>query len=148
MKLSNEWFTALSEHDNGQLVIITGRDYLNQFIESGKFKERIEIKWKYASDSTGMPTEEEAKRMEMMEEALVKAVEKNKLAIHTASYTGGGEKTWVFYTRTMPVFFQELNTALAELEAFPLEFYAEKDLEWEEYKDMYELKKQDDPEMM
>ena len=46
MRLSNEWFTALSENESGQLVTVSGRDELTEFIQSGKFKERVEITWK------------------------------------------------------------------------------------------------------
>ena len=47
MRLSNEWFTALSENEYGQLVTVSGRDELTEFIKSGKFKELVEITWKY-----------------------------------------------------------------------------------------------------
>ena len=49
MRLSNEWFTALSEDEDGHLVTVSGRDELTEFIQSGKFKERVEITWKYHS---------------------------------------------------------------------------------------------------
>ncbi len=146
MKLTDEWFSAISEAENGQLVVVTGRDNLGAFMRSGKFNDRVEIRWKYTSDEVGMPVMMEAKRMELMEEALRSAVEKNKLAIMTAVYTGGGEKSWVFYTRTAPVFFQTLNEALTSFELFPLELFAEKDSGWEEYQDMFEMKKLDEEE--
>lgn len=57
MRLSNEWFTALSENESGQLVTVSGRDELTEFIQSGKFKERVEITWKYEGDDKGMPSE-------------------------------------------------------------------------------------------
>ena len=34
MRLSNEWFTALSENESGQLVTVSGRDELTEFIQS------------------------------------------------------------------------------------------------------------------
>lgn len=36
MRLSNEWFTALSENESGQLVTVSGRDELTEFIQSGQ----------------------------------------------------------------------------------------------------------------
>lgn len=57
MRLSNEWFTALSEDEDGHLVTVSGRDELTEFIQSGKFKERVEITWKYEGDEKGMPME-------------------------------------------------------------------------------------------
>lgn len=140
MRLSKEWFTALSENDNGQVVIVSGRDELTEFVRSGKLKERVEITWKYEGDEKGMPSEELSVRMEAVQEALQKAMEKDKLAILTGVYTGGGEKIWVFYTRTVRVFGERLNEALAVFDLLPISIYTEVDPEWEEYMDMYEMK--------
>ena len=84
MRLSNEWFTALSENESGQLVTVSGRDELTEFIQSGKFKERVEITWKYEGDDKGMPSEALAEKMEEVQEVLRKAMEKDKLSILTA----------------------------------------------------------------
>jgi hypothetical protein len=140
MKLSDEWFTALSQNDNGQLITVSGRDELTEFVNSGKYKERVEITWKYEGDEKGMPSEVLGKQMEAVEEALRHAMEKDKLAIATAIYTGGGEKIWVFYTRTARVFGERLNEALANFELLPITIYTEVDPAWEEYLDMYEMK--------
>ena len=99
MRLSKEWFTALSEDEKGQLVTVCGREELTEFVKSGKFKERVEISWKFEGDEKGMPSDELAEKMESVQEAMAKAMEKDKLAILTGVYTGGGEKTWIFYTR-------------------------------------------------
>lgn len=144
MRLSDIWFTALSETDEGQMIVISGRDDIKAFIESGKFKERVEIYWKYEGGSNGMPLDEESRLMEKVQEALKQAMERDKLAIMTGIYTGGGERTWVFYTRNVPAFGEKLNQALYEFDKLPLDIYTEKDPEWEEYKDMYEMKQSDE----
>ena len=140
MRLSNEWFTALSEDESGNLVTIYGRDELGEFIHSGKFKERVEITWKYEGDEKGMPGDALAEQMENVQEALKKAMEKDKLSILTAVYTGAGEKVWIYYTRTVRVFGERLNEALSSFELLPISIYTEIDPEWEEYLDMYEMK--------
>lgn len=140
MKLSNEWFTALSENETGQLVTVSGRIELTEFVQSGKFKERVEITWKYEGDEKGMPLETLAEKMEQVQETLRKAMEKDKLSILTGVYTGGGEKIWVYYTRTVRVFGERLNEALASFELLPISIYTELDVEWEEYSDMLEMK--------
>jgi len=140
MKLSDEWFTALSQNDNGQLITVSGRDELTEFVNSGKYNERAEVTWKYDGDEKGMPPESIAKQIEAVEEALRHVMEKDKLAITTAIYTGGGEKTWVFYTRTARVFGERLNEALASFELLPITIYTEVDPGWEESLDMYEMK--------
>lgn len=141
MRLSDVWFTALSENESGQMITVYGRDELNEFTESGKFKESVEITWKYEGDGRGLPSDDLGEKMEAVEEALRKAMEKkDKLAILTGVYTGGGEKVWVFYTRTVRVFGERLNEALAPFELLPISIYTEMDPDWEEYKDMYEMK--------
>lgn len=140
MKLSDEWFTALSQNDNGQLITVSGRDELTEFINTGKYKERVEITWKYESDKKGMPSDTIATQIETVETALRHAMEKDKLAIATAVYTGGGQKTWVFYTRNVRAFGERLNEALVSFEALPIDIYTEVDASWEEYLDMYEMK--------
>lgn len=141
MKLSDVWFTALSQNEEGQIITISGRDELDEFIQTGKYKERAEITWKYDGDEKGMPSESLGELMESVEETLRKAMEKkDKLAIMTSIYTGGNEKVWVFYTRTVRVFGERLNEALSSFELLPISIYTEVDNDWEEYKDMYEMK--------
>lgn len=140
MRLTKDWFTSLSEDENGKLIIINGRYNLDEFIESGKFKERAEISWEYEGDEQGMPPEGIAELIEKVQEALASAMEKDKLSILTGVYTGGNQKTWIFYTRTVRVFGERLNEALAAFDLLPIRIYTEVDPEWEEYKDMYEMK--------
>lgn len=140
MKLSNVWFTALSEDESGNIITVYGRDELNEFVRSGKFKERVEITWKYEAESKGMPSAEAAELMENVQETLRKAMEKDKLSILTGVYTGGGEKIWIYYTRTVRVFGERLNDTLISFDLLPISIYTEIDPEWEEYLDMYEMK--------
>ena len=100
------------ENEAGNMIIVKGRDELNEFKTC----------------------------MEEVETVIRKAMEKDKLAILTGIYTGGGERVWVFYTRTTRVFGERLNEALAPFELLPITLYAEVDPEWEEYTDMYEAK--------
>ncbi len=141
MKLSDKWFTALSEDEEGHLITIYGREELSEFRACGKLKERVEISWPYEGDASGMPTEAEAERMETFEQTVRPAMEKkDKLAILTAVYTGGGNRIWVFYTRTTRVFGERLNEVLASHELYPITIYTELDPDWEEYQDMYEMR--------
>ena len=89
---------------------------------------------------TAEPSEALAEKMEEVQEVLRKAMEKDKLSILTGVYTGGGERIWVYYTRTVRVFGERLNEALAPFEMLPISIYTEVDPEWEEYLDMYEMK--------
>ncbi|HQO48078.1 MAG TPA: DUF695 domain-containing protein, partial [Paludibacteraceae bacterium] len=68
------------------------------------------------------------------------AFEKNRLAVLTGIYTGDGERTLVFYTRSTNAFQETLNTALRNFEQLPLTLYVENDANWNEYQEMCEIK--------
>ena len=146
MRLSDVWFTALAEGERGEMIVVSGRDDVTAFRLSGKLSERVEISWAYEGEASGMPAEAEARRMEGPQQALKRAMERDKLAILTGVYTGAGERTWVFYTRNIPAFGRMLNEALAPFERLPISIYSEKDPEWREYLEMYELKGEEEPD--
>ena len=140
MKLTDDWFTSLAEDENGNMMFVNGRDNIMDFIKSGKFKERVEITWKYDPDSKGLPNTELGKLMEDVQIAIQKAMEKDKLSIMTGIYVGNGEKVLVFITRNIPAFGERLNLALKDFELLPITIYSEKDPQNEEYLEMYEMK--------
>ena len=124
MKLADVWFSAIAEAEKAagshDCRFGTYRDK-KPFIQSGKFKERVEITWKYEADREGLlPNETTGKLMEEVQTVLKQAMEKDKLAIFTGIYTGDGERTWVFYTRNIPAFGRMLNETLAPFETLPL----------------------------
>lgn len=145
MQLTDKWFTALSENEDGTYTFISGRSDLDQFINSGKLKERIEVTWTYESDEKGMPAiDKEAQIMEAVEERLRTAIERDKLGILTGIYTGQGKREWIFITRNTAAFGERLNDALAGLPQLPISIYAEQDPDNEEYKSLLEIKGEDD----
>ena len=60
MKLTDNWFTSLSQNEEGNLIFVTGRLDLEEFRLSRKLKICVEIKWPYLSDAEGMPLDEDA----------------------------------------------------------------------------------------
>lgn len=145
MQLTDKWFTALSENEDGTYTFISGRSDIEEFINSGKLKERLEVKWTYEADAKGMPAiDKEAQIMEAVEERLRTAVEKDKLGILTGIYTGQGKREWIFITRNTAAFGERLNDALAGLPQLPIEIYAEQDPDNEEYKALLEIKGEED----
>lgn len=145
MVLTDNWFTALSENEDGSITFISGRSGIDEFIKSGKMKQRVEVTWKYEADAKGMPAnDKEAQIMEAVEERLRKAMEKDKLAILTGIYTGQGKRDWIFIARNLNAFGERLNDALQGLPQLPIEIYAEDDPKNEEYKALLEIKGEDD----
>lgn len=147
MILTDKWFDAIAENEDGTFTYISGRSGIDDFINSGKLKERIEITWNYEKDERGVPAnDKEAQIMEAVQDRLQHAMEKDKLAILTGVYTGNGKREWIFIARNTAAFGERLNDALVGLPQLPIEIYAEKDPDNEEYKDMLELKSDEDEE--
>ncbi len=138
LKISNDWWTAPAEAENGQLIMVTGRRGLQAVKDTGVYNTRIEVTWTYEPDAQGMPGYETSKLMEEAGDALDAAFARDPVAVNTGIYTGAGERNWVFYTRSLHIFQRKLNDALAALPVLPLSFHAEDDPDWEEYAEMCE----------
>ena len=138
LKLTDEWWTSPAEAENGALIMVTGRRNMEQAITSGKYNYRVEITWKYKSETNGMPDEDTSELMEQVQEALQNDFMKDPVAILTGIYTGNGERNWVFYTMNLRIFDRKLNEDLAQFDLLPLELHAENDPDWDEYREMRE----------
>ena len=136
LKIPDEWWTAPAESDNGELILVTGRRITDDIIESGLCGDRIEATWRYTPAEKGMPDDDTARLMEQVHEALAAEFKKDPVAILTGVYTGAGERNWVFYTRSLHIFGRKFNEILEPFPLLPITLYAEKDPEWNEYREM------------
>lgn len=138
MKIGNDWWTSPTESESGALVMVTGRRGVEQARESGKYKIRVEITWKYPGNSAGMPDEPTSMVMEAVQEALTSTFDKDPVAILTGIYTGDNERNWIFYTTSVHIFEKKINVALAPFDLLPINIYTENDPDWLEYDEMRE----------
>lgn len=132
--MENIWWTAPTEAENGSLILVTGRDDIDKYRESGKYIYRVEIFWKYAN--SGMPSDSDGQLMEQATDALHEALRHNKIAVMTGIYTGDGQRDWILYTKNLAIFNKVLNQALEPLPTLPLLIEAYADPDWEEYSRM------------
>lgn len=140
MKLPDEWWTSPTHSlATGRLVMVTGRDGMDEAMGSGKYTCRVEITWPYEASADGMPRSEDAELMGRVDDALRDAFRKEKACVLTGIYTGDGERNWIVYTKNPRIFNSVLNRALEPFELLPLQLYAENDPEWEEYRQMREM---------
>lgn len=138
MKYTDKWWTYPAEAENGNTIIVTGRDDINHFIESGKYIYRIDVKWKYNALPDGMPDDADARLMQEVNDALLTSFKKDTVGVITGIYTGDGERDWVFYAKNLHIFSIVFNRALEELPTVPFVIEASEDKDWEEYKEMKE----------
>ncbi len=138
MKTTDKWWSYPAEAENGRTVIVTGRDRIDHFRDSGKYIYRINVTWDYTPLPDGMPEDDDAKLMEEVTDALLEAFRKDTVAVMTGIYTGDGRRDWVFYTKNLKIFSTVFNRALSELPTVPIVIDAEEDADWEEYTHMRE----------
>lgn len=138
LNLTDEWWTSPAEGEDGSLIMVTGRRDMEAVMSMGVYNYRVEISWKYEADSKGMPDVPTSTLMEKVHDALQADFMKDPVAVLTGIYTGGGERNWVFYTRSVKIFERKLNEDLADFDVLPITLYVENDPDWNEYKEMRE----------
>lgn len=136
IKIGNDWWTSPTESSSGKLIMVTGRRGIEQAKESGKYKIRVEITWKYHGDASGMPDTPTSTIMEAVQDALQMVFMKDPIAILTGIYTGDDERNWIFYTTSVHIFEKKINLALAPFDLLPISIYTENDPDWLEYEEM------------
>ena len=139
MANKSDWWTAPTESENGNLIMVTGRRDIENFKNNPKFNIRIEVTWKYNSDKSGMPNFETSSLMEEVQTSIEDTFKKDPIAVLTGIYTGDGERNWIFYTLSTNIFGKKFNEALQSFELLPITIYAENDPEWNEYQEMKSL---------
>ena len=138
LKLTNEWWTAPAQSEEGQLIMVTGRRDMDIAIETGVYVYRMEMTWAYDPLPNGLPDEATARVMGSVTDVLLEEFNRDPVAIMTGIFTGAGERNWIYYTRSLHIFQRKLNELLAPFDALPLTFYAEEDSEWLAYREMCE----------
>lgn len=139
MVYTENWWSFPAEGDSGKTVIVTGRDDIDSFRDSGKYIYRVSVGWRYNALPDGMPEEGESLLMEQATDALLAAFKKDRVAVMTGIYTGDGRRDWIFYTKNLKIFSVVFNKALEPLDQMPLEIEAEEDGDWSEYREMRDM---------
>ena len=139
IKISNEWWTAPAEAENGRVILVTGRRDMENVMATGKYIYRVEVTWPYDGDDKGMPNYRTGRLMGEVHDAMAALFDADpSAAVMTGVYTGDGQRNWVFYACSLHIFQRKINEALASFDLLPLEFHAEEDPDWLEYREMRE----------
>ena len=136
LRISDDWWTAPAEGDNGALIMVTGRRAMDNVIATGVYRYRVEVTWPYEGDAKGLPSYADSKIMEEVTDALNDCFNHDPVAVMTGIYTGDGQRNWVFYTRSLHIFQRKFNEVMSPIPTLPLQFEAEEDPDWQEYHEM------------
>ena len=125
--------TAVSTNpSNGRVIIFRYTQEFGRGFERSAQPVRVILAWKYHS-ATGMPSVDERKRMDALEDALDPVVGRDGFATLALVSTGEDLREWIYYTRSEDEFLQRLNRALRGKPAFPIEIHTAADPQWTTY---------------
>lgn len=125
------WATAISKNESEGKAIIYRfvKEFRKDLVRSSQ-PDRVIIVWRYQGKK-GMPSLEEQRRMDTLEDTLALAVEKFSTLVLVS--TGDNLKEWTYYTRKEDEFLERLNLALRGLPGFPIEIHTAPDPSWTTY---------------
>ncbi len=124
------WATATGELD-GHTIIYRYVEKLPAGFKTESQPERVDISWSYGDANNGMPPPDVNERQIRFEDLL--APLEPSIATLAVVRTGGGDKTWVYYTSNTDVFMRRLNDLLASEPRFPIEIVFNDDKQWALY---------------
>ena len=137
--MKERYWTTPMESESGRRIMVTGRDHMEKIMEKGKHPNLIRVSWRYNQGADGFPDAIDSKLMEEASDLLEETFRKDPVAYLVAITTGDGEREWLFYAGSLPIFGKVFNRALEGMEeTLPLEITAESDPEWEAYKEIRE----------
>ncbi len=100
--------------------------------ETSDHANQLLVIWSYAEEGTGaLPSGGEQERMDVLEDRLCEAWERDSLAVLTAVLTFDGARQWVFYTSNVETCGIRLDDMPKETEPYPIELTTEHDPGWD-----------------
>lgn len=99
--------------------------------QAGDHRRRLIVCWPYADEDSGaMPSPSDSEAMEVFENRLCDAWERDALAVLAAVLTFDGARQWVFYTGDIEECGERLHAMPQESEPYPIELTTEEDPDW------------------
>lgn len=127
----------LAEGHSGEYPFFVRYRQLRQSIPRNEYPTRLNVFWSMNSpDENGFPSPKEAADLEIFENRLIAAVEKDESAWLVAVVTGRSEREFVFYLQQPKLFLQRLSEMPQEQARYPLEVHSQDDPDWSYFDDL------------
>ena len=81
LRICDDWWTAPAEGEGGRLILVTGRRGMDNVIQTGLYRYRVEVTWPYEGDDKGLPAYADSKVMEEVTDALNACFDKDPVAV-------------------------------------------------------------------
>ena len=136
---TSAWNIAEGESE-GRPRIIRYRPDLEPFLGSSNYPRRLVIIWDYEIDnSSGMSSENLSEEMKDFEDALVGALDPERLAILAFVLTNSGSREWHYYVSDIQEVGNKINSALSSFPKLPIHLQVEDDPDWEQVSAVYDI---------
>lgn len=131
MAFSSRWILADGTL-NEDPITIRYRDQLDDQLESGLFKQCIQISWSAAEvdTETGYPSESELIKIDDFNQKLMASIEKDEQALVVMVIMCAGINQWILYAQDTAQLQADLNTIPTDTGLYPIEIVAEEDDSW------------------
>jgi hypothetical protein len=134
----NDAWDVAEGNVNGKPSLLRFRPNLKSFLGIPTHSQRLVITWEYGQDnSSGMPSENQSEDMRAFEDAIVNALDSDRLAILSFIYTNNGLREWQFCVRDIEEVGIRINAALADFPKLPISLEVQEDANWDELLSVY-----------
>lgn len=134
---SASWNIAEGQRNN-QPISIRYRPDLGYLFGNEKYTQRLIIFWDYnQEDSSELPSSAQMDNMRNFEDAIVKTLDNDRLAIFVLTYMHSGAREWHFYVSDVEEVGSRINEALFSFSKLPIELQVLDDPTWEKLNEVY-----------
>ena len=132
MGFSNRWVLADGTL-NDQPITIRYRDKVQEEFESGQYAHCIQISWsaQETDPKTGYPSSEELEKIDVFNQKLMAALEKEQHGLLVMVLMCDGVNQWILYCKDIDQVQKDLNTIPTDTGLYPIEVTSDEDEKWD-----------------
>ena len=120
-------------------VMIRYRPDLESQLGNEDYPQRLTIFWDFEKlEPSGLSNDAQLDDMCLFEDAIVEALDYDRLAIFVFSYTHSGTREWHFYASNIQTVGERINNALSHFPKLPIELQVSDDKDWGKLKEVYQ----------
>ncbi|MEA2164612.1 MAG: hypothetical protein QOK37_2739 [Thermoanaerobaculia bacterium] len=129
---NNGWVLTTSKDKR---LLVKVRNQVPVAVSPASYAHAIEMHWKYAPDSLGMPAEKVVGQIAKFE-AAIDPIQGDRIGYLMMIVTGNGERTWLWYVADPKAFAAALNRLIPG-HPYPIAInIAQKEPDWKTYRTM------------
>lgn len=130
---TDAWVLAEGQFQ-GKPSLLRFRPGLREYAGNPNYPRRLIVKWPYNEDDpSGMPSSSQSDELGSFEDALVDALDTERLAILAFVFTHAGVREWHFYIGDASEVGKRINLALSDYPKLPISLQVENDSGWNEF---------------